>query len=203
MTLSILDTVISLDERCFLAINGWHTLTMDFAMKLISSVSFWIPLYVLLIFLYYRRYNWKKTLIWLIFIALCVFLCDRVSAGLLRPFFGRLRPSNLNNPISDMVYVLNGKRGGAYSFPSSHATNMAGITMFWFLTYGRGTITWCLIPWTLVVCYSRMYLGLHYPCDLLCGIVLGIFFAFSVSLVYNFIIGKYDNRRCDSVGGRK
>jgi undecaprenyl-diphosphatase len=85
----------------------------------------------------------------------------------------RLRPSNLQNPISDVVHVVNGYRGGNYSFPSAHAANSWGLAIFITMLFRNRWLSISMILWALLTCYSRMYLGVHYFGDLLIGMLIG------------------------------
>ena len=96
-----------------------------------------------------------------------------LSASLIRPVVARLRPANLDNPLSAMVHVVDGYRGGAYGFPSSHAANTAGLTFFVIQVFRKRAMLWLMVGWMLLVCYSRMYLGVHFLGDILVGIIIG------------------------------
>ena len=104
---------------------------------------------------------------------LAVTLADQVTASLLRPMFERLRPANLDNPISAMVHIVNDYRGGRYGFPSCHAANTFAVVSLMSLFFYRWRFTLFIIMWALLNCYSRLYLGVHYPGDLIAGILVG------------------------------
>lgn len=100
-------------------------------------------------------------------------LPTRWGASLIRPEVARLRPSNLENPLSEMVHIVNGYRGGSYGFPSCHAANTFGLAFFVVYLFRSRLLSTFILVWALVTCYSRAYLGVHYPGDLLAGAVLG------------------------------
>lgn len=103
-----------------------------------------------------------------------VALADQTCATFLRPYFQRLRPSNIDNPLSQFVTVVNGYRGGSYGFPSCHAANSFALATFLKLAVKRPVFTAFILIWASINCYSRMYLGVHYPSDILAGAVIGV-----------------------------
>jgi undecaprenyl-diphosphatase len=161
------------DADVLLAVNGLHSSFFDTFMFLCSDKWAWVVFYASLFYVLLRNYSLRTALMLLLFIALTIVLADQLSAHVLRPWFGRLRPANLNNPLSQWVHVVNNYRGGPYSFPSSHAANTAGLAFFCTFLFRQRWFSWMMAAWMLLVCYSRMYLGVHYPGDLIAGILLG------------------------------
>lgn len=139
-----------------------------------------------------ENYHWKVVLGCLIAIGLTITFADQIGASVIRPLVERLRPSNPENPISSMVEVVNGYRGGRYGFPSCHAANTAGLAFFLLFLWKDRFIGIFIIAWTLLTCYSRSYLGVHYPGDLLAGILLGFI---SASIFYTLFKGIYHHDR--------
>ena len=162
------------DASLLLAVNGLHNAFFDGFMQLCSDKWVWVPFYASILYVLLRRYPPRTAVTALLFIVLTIVMCDQLTAHVLRPQFARLRPSNLDNPLSQWVHVVDGYRGGPYSFPSSHAANTAGLAFFCACWFRQRWLSWLLAVWTLLVCYSRMYLGVHYPGDLLVGILVGM-----------------------------
>ena len=159
------------DRALFLWLNGKHTDWLDPIMVFISGKYEWIPLYVFLLFLLYKTYGLKG--FWsLLFIALLITLTDQLASGLLKPWVARPRPCH-EEALSGLVHTVN-KCGGRYGFASSHASNTFGIALFFFwILRPRHRWAWLLILWAAVVSYSRVYLGVHYPGDIIVGALIG------------------------------
>lgn len=162
-----------MDEKLLLLLNRWHTPFFDQLMWMVSDKWVWVPLYVLLAGLIVRRYSWKGGLLCLLMIALAVAATDQTCASLLRPLVGRLRPSNPDNPISTAIHLVNGYRGGRFGFPSCHAANSFTLAVFVSCCFRRRRVTLSMLAWAMVVAYSRIYLGVHYPGDVATGMVAG------------------------------
>lgn len=173
LILTILQSVIDLDTQVFLTVNSMHNTYWDTFMWLFSDKFVWIPLYVSLAFLIFKNYDSKAFLYCLLTVFVIIVFTDGVSSHLLRPYIGRLRPSNLENPISDVVHIVDGHRGGKFSFPSSHSANSWGLVFFIIYFFRQRLLTLFMVLWALVVCYSRLYLGVHYPGDLFVGMIVG------------------------------
>ncbi len=169
----LLKYLVDVDTQIFLDINACHNAFWDVFMPLYSSKYVWAFFYLSLLYLIARNYSWRITLLWLCATILVITISDQVTASLIRPWVARLRPSNLQNPISDVVHVVNGYRGGNYSFPSAHAANSWGLAMFITMLFRHRWLSLALILWALVTCYSRLYLGVHYFGDLLIGMMIG------------------------------
>lgn len=166
----------SLDTSVFLAINGWRDPAFDGFMKLASNRFVWVPLYVALLIMLIRRYGAKQAIVMLVGACLAIALADQICATLIRPLVCRLRPANLENPLSALVQIVGDYRGGRYGFPSCHAANTFALTSFMYLAFRHSrTVLFWLIAWALLNCWSRIYLGVHYPGDLLVGAVIGWF----------------------------
>lgn len=165
------------DTQVFLFLNSLHCQFWDTFMFLYSGRFIWIPLYAAFLYVMFRNYPWRSCVACLLVIALLVALCDQTSSGLLKPLVGRLRPANLENPIAPLVHIVNNYRGGRYGFPSSHSANCWGLTFFALYLVRNRKLTMFLVPWALVMTYSRIYLGVHYPGDLLVGFVIGFIMA--------------------------
>lgn len=121
-----------------------------------------------------ENYNWKVTLLCLIAITLTITFADQVCATLIRPIVERPRPSNPASPIADLVHIVNGRRGGGFGFPSCHASNSFGLAFFLVFLFRKRWLSLFICIWATVNCYTRIYLGLHYPGDLIVGMLVGL-----------------------------
>lgn len=176
-----MDWLIGLDERLLLAINGCHCAFMDFFMMTVTGKFIWIPFYCLLAVLLYRERGAKDCMVCLVMIALMITAVDQTCSSLIRPAVERLRPSSILNPLSEEVHLVNGYRGGSFGFPSAHAANTMALAVFLIRTFGRRYLTALLLGWSLLVAYSRVYLGVHYPGDILAGFLIGSAYAVAFS----------------------
>lgn len=182
-----LDFLRQFDQSVLFAINGLHFFILDKVMWLISSKTFWIPFYVMLAGFLGYRFGVRRTILILLSIALIITLADQTCATFIRPFFERLRPSHPDNPDSVFIHLVNGYRGGSYGFPSCHAANTAALTVFIILVTRLRWLGAVMITWMVAVCYSRMYLGVHYPTDILVGATVGSFYSVVVYYAYKAV----------------
>lgn len=185
----MLNQLIKLDHQWFLTINSLHNAFFDEIMYWVSYKYTWIPLYAIILYYIFRQYK-KKGLIILIGIILTLLLSDQISV-FVKDYFMRLRPSH--NPYYDSIIHLNRNiKGGAYGFVSSHAANTAGLATFLILfpIFQKKIIHLLLVLWVLLVSYSRIYNGLHYPADVVGGIFLGIFIGISTTYATKIVILK-------------
>lgn len=187
----VLTALNDLDSSLLLAVNGWHSEWADAFMYTFSGKLIWVPMYAAILYVVVKNFSWKVMLFCLLGIALSITLADQVGASLIRPLVGRLRPANLDNPLSEMVHVVNDYRGGRYGFPSCHAANSFALAFFLFYLFRNRVFTGFIMVWAAVNCYSRAYLGVHYPGDLLVGMLLGFLVA-SFSYWLFVKVSKYE-----------
>lgn len=179
-----------IDARLLLIVNGAHSPFFDSVMWCISGRWIWVPFYAVLAYLLFRRMSWKRVSICLVTIGLIILAADQTCATLIRPEIGRLRPANLNNPLSSFVHVVNGYRGGRYGFPSCHAANTFALAVFMSLVIRHKWFTVMMFSWAFIVSYSRMYLGVHYFGDLFCGATIGSLFAVLFYYLQNYLLKR-------------
>ena len=165
--------VMEADRWLLLAINGAHTPGLDAIMWAITGKWVWLPFYLLLVCAVWRHKDRRSAVLFLFAVALCIMLADVTCGQILRGPIGRLRPSNPENPISQYIHLVNNYHGGSYGFPSCHAANSFGLAMLIALYFRRRSVTLIILAWSALQCYSRMYLGVHYPTDILAGILFG------------------------------
>lgn len=179
-----------IDARLLLIVNGARSPFFDSVMWCISGRWIWVPFYAVLAYLLFRRMSWKRASICLVTIGLIILAADQTCATLIRPEIGRLRPANLNNPLSSFVHVVNGYRGGRYGFPSCHAANTFALAVFMSLVIRHKWFTVMMFSWAFIVSYSRMYLGVHYFGDLFCGATIGSLFAVLFYYLQNYLFKR-------------
>ena len=168
------------DQEVFLWLNGLHASWLDAPMALITGRGLWIPFYVLLVL--WLIYKQRQQAVWsILFIAAAVALSDQLTSSLMKPFFERLRPCH-DPVISHLVHTVAGC-GGKYGFASSHAANTFALaTAVTFLHPGKTWLQVLITCWALLVSYSRIYVGVHYPGDLIAGALIGVVLATSLYL---------------------
>lgn len=194
--MEVLNGIIEIDTDIFLSINQMHSTFFDHFMSTYSGKWVWIPMYAAIWYVMLRNFHWKVTLLCMIGLALTITFADQVCATLMRPYVERLRPSNLNNPLSEMVHIVNGRRGGRFGFPSCHAANSFGPAFFIFFLFRKRWLTLFMMAWALLTCYSRVYLGVHYPGDLLVGTLVGLTGAY---LIYRLFVKVSGHKHAERV----
>jgi undecaprenyl-diphosphatase len=186
----MLESIKNTEYEWFLWLNGFHTPFFDTLMYWISHRFTFIPLYVFLIYLvfkYIKNQPFQK----LAFIILSVGVSDRFTSGFMKPYFQRLRPCH-DPIIGKFVHIVDGC-GGQYGFVSSHAANSFALVMSFYLLFYHfkknnsyfKALVFLLFIWAIIVSYSRIYNGVHYPSDILVGGLIGIFITLLFYILFN------------------
>jgi undecaprenyl-diphosphatase len=171
-----LDSLIQADQELFLWLNGHHTPFWDAIMVAVTYKYTWIPLYVGMVYSLYARFG-ARAVGYFLCIVVVVIVVDKVASGLFKPYFMRPRPCH-DPGIGSLVRTLVGC-GGPYGFVSSHAATGYGIAVsFNLLAESRIKMAPWFLVWALVYSYSRIYVGVHYPLDIIVGGLVGIVAAF-------------------------
>jgi len=168
-----LNTLIDLDRQLLLSLNGSGSLFVDGLAKTLTTAATWIPLYISLFYIVLKNNDsLRKVGMILACAALCVFLAGSLNDLFVKPTVMRWRPTH-DEFIGQYVDVVNGYRGGKYGFFSSHAANTFSIAVFFSLLVRSKLLSITLFTWSLINCWTRLYLGVHFPGDIICGLCWG------------------------------
>ena len=175
----MLELLISWDTELLVYLNSFHNSFFDGFMWLITGTKIWIPLYLVIIFFTFKKFEWKEATLIFLFMIVAVALADLSSVKLFKEVFMRFRPSH-NPEIANFLHLHayeDGSfyRGGNYGFVSSHAANTFAVAMFSSFVFRIKNYIFFIFFWAAIVSYSRIYLGVHYPFDILGGALLGSF----------------------------
>lgn len=188
-----MQTFIDIDTNIFLYLNSLHNVYWDYFMMMFSGKLIWAPMYAAFLWMVWRCFSWRTALTVTLMGVVLIALADQTCASVIRPYVERLRPSRLENELSDYVHVVNDYRGGLYSFPSCHAANSFAFAVFASLLMRRKVWTVFILLWALLNSYSRIYLGVHFPGDLLVGALLGTVVALAVYWMTRYISQRWSH----------
>lgn len=178
----MLETLNRIDQKWFLWLNGHNTPFLDNFMYFVSGKYEWIPLYIILLAFLIRKYRWKT--IWIAVAVIVLITLSDQFANLLKDGVKRYRPCK-DPVIGHLVHIVNNYCRSSYGFVSGHAANSFALATFLSLLFRNRWVTAGLLLWASVVSYSRIYLGVHYPGDVICGAILGTILAWLVFAVFN------------------
>lgn len=185
--------LIDLDKELLLWFNGSQSLYLDSLVRTLTNGWTWLPLYLSLCFVVIKNNDTVQKILFVIACAgLCILIAGAVDDEIVKPTVARWRPTH-DPQIGMLVDVVDGYRGGSYGFFSAHASNTFSITIFfWWLMRSR-LLTSAMVLWSLTNCWTRLYLGVHYPGDILVGLCWGFICGSVAFLVYRRI--THDERR--------
>ena len=196
----ILEVLQDIDRELLLAVNGSDSLYLDRVVRTLTNGLAWIPLYLSMFYLVVKNNdNFRRLLFLLGGVAVCYLLAGAVDDGIVKPLVARWRPTH-DPQIGALVDVVDGYRGGKYGFFSAHACNTMSIATYfcWIARSRRLSIT--LVIWSLVNCWTRLYLGVHFPGDILVGLIWGVTVGTGVYFLYRRITrGMYMPRNLNPV----
>lgn len=184
----MLEKILSLDTELFIYLNGLGSQTYDGFWLIITKQINWLPLFLLLIYLIFKKLGAKQTLYLILFVAVLLTITDQTT-NLFKNGLQRLRPCN-NPEIKSFIRIVQSR--DSYSFFSGHAANSMAVATFLFLNFKRQIkYLGFLFLWPLVFAYSRVYLGLHYPLDIIAGYFCGFITGYLMFKIYQAAKRKY------------
>lgn len=173
-----------MDMQVLSLFNGSDNIMLDQMVQILTSGLTWIPLYVMLFFVVIRNNETMGQIALVVGSAIfCVLFADGLVDGIIKQLAERWRPSN-DPTFKYMVQVVDDIRLKGYSFCSAHAANTMSLAVFFSLLVRSKLLTITLVTWSLINCWTRLYLGVHYPSDILCGMMIGIIVGILVYLLY-------------------
>lgn len=184
----MLEKILSLDTRLFIYLNSLGSETYDGFWLFITKQANWTPFFLLLLYLIYKKLGAKQTLFLLLFVAALVTITDQTT-NLFKHTFQRLRPCN-NLEIKSFIRIVQSR--DSFSFFSGHAANTMAVATFLYLNLKRYfKYLGFLFLWPLIFAYSRIYLGLHYPLDIISGYICGLILGLLMFKGYQILQKKY------------
>ena len=186
-----LQRLVDIDKQVMLALNGSNSLYMDGVMKIYTSTVVWLPVALVLLFIVLKNNSPRGALLSVLAVALTIVATDQASSHFVKPLVARLRPCN-DPTFMHLVDTFNGYRSGGYSFTSSHACNSFGLFTVISLIVRNRALSLSLLLWAVLNSFSRIYLGVHFPGDILCGAVLGSVIGVLMYLIYSFVRKKIE-----------
>ncbi|MDR2388772.1 MAG: phosphatase PAP2 family protein [Tannerellaceae bacterium] len=182
----MLERILDYERAAFFLLNGSDSPFWDRFMWLYSGKSVWLPLAFLIgIILVYKK-NWHEVFLILLAIVLVITLCDQFASHFCKPFFSRFRPTH-HPAFMNQVKIVFDYRGGDYGFISSHAANAFGFATFMSLLFRYRVFTGGIFLWAVCSAYSRIYLGVHFISDVICGAFIGLLFGYGIYVFYVWI----------------
>ncbi len=194
-----MDTILEIDKDLLIWINSFHADWLDPVMLIITKIAFWTPFYLLFIYLIFKNLG-RDAWFAMAGVALTILLADQVTSSIMKPFFQRLRPSHdpLVQNLLHLVVDSKGEiyRAGLYGFASGHAANTFGTATFmWLLLKDRTRWIALVFAWAAVMTYTRLYLGVHYPGDILVGGIVGVLSGVAGFKFFGWLVQKKKNRQ--------
>lgn len=185
----LLSAIQSFDEQLFYFINtGWGNSFFDAVLVPIRDREFWIPFYILIAFIIVYKYKFKGG--WLILVCIASFAAtDQLSSSVIKPAVGRLRPCN-DAEIKNEVILRVHACGAGKSFTSTHAANTFGFAAMLTLLFAKRKrwIAWLAFVWAFAVSFAQIYVGLHYPSDILGGALLGVLCSITIFALAKWLL---------------
>lgn len=168
------------DNSIIVAVNNCHSPFLDCVILTITDFWFFVGVVCCIIAYSVWKDKYPKTILFCALLIVAVGCTDFLCASIIRPTVQQLRPSNPDNPVNTLLHIVNGYRGGIYGFPSWHAANSFAIAVFTALWFREKWLASILVGWAILECYTRLYLGVHYPSDIVFGGAIGSLIAYSI-----------------------
>lgn len=190
-----LSTLVEYDKDLLLSLNGSDSLYLDRVMRVLTAAVTWVPLYISLFYVVLNNNdNFRKVIMILCGAGLCVLLAGTVDDMIVKPMVGRWRPTH-DPEIGMMVDIVDGYRGGRFGFFSAHASNTFSIAVFFCWLVRSRLLSLALILWSFTNCWTRLYLGVHFPGDILVGLLWGGLVGSTVYFLYYRLSRNMTSRR--------